>query len=231
MFIPEYLRALAFRGLVCVHTHFLYKIACTRISGAQITNGPFSQSMFARKFVFSPNLFQENLLGVLKQGELLAFVGSDVDNRLWVGELTRDAEPDDQHFHVTWLKVNKIQRDVVYLVKDRKAGLSQITRDSCLGSISAYLTSARNRVAFRESDWNQLVALAVREGIALSNSSNVGATELPTLTTHVQTPINAALITLSAKNISPDNQLLIFSSHCARIQPVVDQVECLVFSI
>ena len=53
--------------------------------------------MFARKFVFSPNLFQENLLGVLKQGELLAFVGSDVDNRLWVGESTRDAEPDDRN--------------------------------------------------------------------------------------------------------------------------------------
>jgi hypothetical protein len=182
--------------------------------------------MFARKFFFSPILFQETLMGgVLKQGELLAFVGPDVDNRLWVGELIHDAEPDDQYFEVTWLKVNKIQRDVVYLAKDRKAGQNQITRDSCLGSISAYSTSARNRVSFRETDWNQLVTLAVREGIALSDSFNVGVTELPTLTTHAQTPINAALITLSAKNISPDNQFMNFSSHCARIQPVVDQVE------
>ena len=57
-----YLRVLAFRWHGCVYTHFLYKIACTRNSGAQITNGLFSQSMLALKHFFWSLLFP----GILK---------------------------------------------------------------------------------------------------------------------------------------------------------------------
>jgi hypothetical protein len=148
---------------------------------------------------------------------------------LWVGELIQDANPDDQHFQVTWMKIHKVQRDRVYLVMDSKAGQDQISRGSCLGSINAYVTSARNRVSFLESDWNQLVSIAVREGIALSEASNVGATELPTLATHTFTPINAQLVGLVAQNISPDDQRRTFCSHCARIEPIVSQVQMFEF--
>jgi hypothetical protein len=108
---------------------------------------------------------------------------------------------------------------------DSKAGQDQISRGSCLGSINAYVTSARNRVSFLESDWNQLVSIAVREGIALSEASNVGATELPTLATHTFTPINAQLVGLVAQNISLNDQRRTFCSHCARIEPIVSQVQ------
>jgi hypothetical protein len=149
---------------------------------------------------------------------------------LWIGELIRDANPEDQELEVTWLKVHKIQREVVFLTKDSKAGQDPIARDSCLGSVTAYSTSARNRITFIESDWNQLVSLAVREGIALSDASNVGGTVLPTLATHTFTATNASLVGLTAKDISSDDQRLIFCSHCTRIQPIVDQVELFIFA-
>ena len=148
---------------------------------------------------------------------------------MWIGELIRDANPNDQLLEVSWLKVLKIQRDFVYLTKDSKAGQDQIVRDSYLGSVTAQATSARNRITFSESDWNQLITLAVREGIALSDAANVGVTVLPTLAAHTFTATNASLVGLAAKDISLDDQRLIFCCHCTRIQPVVDQVNYLLY--
>ena len=54
------LRAHAFPIQDCVHTHFRYEIACTRIY-AQITNGPLSQSMLALKLLFWSLSFCRNL--------------------------------------------------------------------------------------------------------------------------------------------------------------------------
>ena len=116
---------------------------------------------------------QESLLYVLKKGELLAFVGPDVGNRLWIGELIRDANPNDQLLEVSWLKVIKIQRD--------------------------------------------------------SDAANVGVTVLPTLATHTFTATNASLVGLAAKDISLDDQRLIFCCHCTQIQPVVDQVNYVLY--
>ena len=211
------LRAHAFPIQDCVHTHLRSNNEWTVVSEYAC-----SQTIILITFIL-----QESLLAVLKKGELLAFVGPDVGNRLWIGELIRDANPNDQLLEVSWLKVLKIQRDFVYLTKDSKAGQDQVSRDSCLGSVTAQATSARNRITFSESDWNQLVTLAVREGIALSDAANVGVTVLPTLATHTFTATNASLVGLAAKDISLDDQRLIFCCHCTRIQPVVDQVNYL----
>ena len=213
------LRAHAFPVRDCVHTHLRSNNEWTVVS-------EYACSQTILSIIF---ISQESLLDVLKKGELLAFVGPDVGNRLWIGELIRDANPNDQLLEVSWLKVLKIQRDFVYLTKDSKAGQDQIVRDSCLGSVTAQATSARNRITFSESDWNQLITLAVREGIALSDAANVGVTVLPTLATHTFTATNASLVGLATKDISLDDQRLIFCCHCSRIQPVVDQVNYLLY--
>ena len=211
------LRAHAFPVRDCVHTHLRSNNEWTVVSEYAC-----SQTILSITFIS-----QESLLDVLKKENCSHLLDRMSATGCGFRELIRDANPNDQLLEVSWLKVLKIQRDFVYLTKDSKAGQDQIVRDSCLGSVTAQATSARNRITFSESDWNQLVTLAVREGIGLSDAANVGVTVLPTLAAHTFTATNASLVGLAAKDISLDDQRLIFCCHCTRIQPVVDQVNYL----
>jgi len=95
-------------------------------------------------------------------------------------------------------------------------------------SVNAALTGILGRSVVNFVRQNYLDSLSTRIHHVICQhvyNFRVTSTSRHASLSHAQTPINAALITLSAKNISPDNQFMIFSSHCARIQPVVDQVE------
>ena len=79
---------------------------------------------------------QESLKRVIKRGEIVAFVGSDPDCRIWIGSVNSEVDVTSERISVTWLKYRRTSKGIVYLTQD--TGEDDIHKSSCLGSVDAF---------------------------------------------------------------------------------------------
>ena len=163
---------------------------------------------------------QETLNGVIKRGEIVAFVGSDPNCRIWIGSVKSDVDVTSETVLVTWLKYRRTSKGVVYLTQD--AGEDEIQKSSCLGSVEAFnLHKSNSAASFNENIWQLLTSLAVHEALDIESNTNETLPQLP-----LPRPllVNNVLTSKKRAGSTYESKRLNFIGHCNRIASSVRQV-------
>jgi hypothetical protein len=163
---------------------------------------------------------QESLNRVIKRGEIVAFVGSDPNSRIWIGSVNSEVNPTSETISVTWLKYRRASKGIVFFIQD--IGEDEIHKTSCLGSVEAFNLHKPNCAAsFNETIWQMLTSLAVHEALDLEASTNEHFPQLPLPRPHI---VNEVLNSKRGDGSTDETKRLNFFSHCERIRSSVQQV-------
>ena len=163
---------------------------------------------------------QETLKRVIKRGEIVAFVGSDPNCRIWIGSVKSDVDVTSETVLVSWLKYRRTSKGIVYLTQD--AGEDEIQKSSCLGSVEAFnLHKPNSAASFNENIWQLLTSLAVHEAIDIESNTNEALPQLPLPRPRL---VNDVLTLKKRSGSTDESKRLNFIGHCNRIASSVRQV-------
>ena len=166
---------------------------------------------------------QCSLARVLEKGELVAIVSCDAVDRLWVGRVVDDSRIEDETVNVTWFRKVRETKSIVFLSPIDLTDSEPVPRASCLGSIDAYSTHARNSGASLSiSHWEQLVALASRS----ASFVELDSCDLPLpMTASIPKPHDNISASSFHQDLSFEEKFSNFERHCKDIGPVLKQVQ------
>ena len=215
----------------CVHTHPLVEFwnteesacACTMGGKMDVQISDINETLKV-PLGFSVTITQvnnqESLKRVIKRGEIVAFVGSDPDCRIWIGSVNSEVDVTSERISVTWLKYRRTSKGIVYLTQD--TGEDDVHKSSCLGSVDAFnLHKPNSAASFNENIWQMLTSLAVHEALDLESNTNEPFVQLPLPHPRL---VNDVLNSKRRNDTTDETKRLNFISHCERIRSSVRQV-------